>query len=56
MIEFVKALELKLLDGYDKHISSKVVLLRGLRPGEQYFDGEGTPKGFTAFCSAQFLA
>jgi len=55
MIQCVKALVLKLLDGYDKHISSKVVLLGNLRAGEQHCDGEGTHKGFTAFHGAQSL-
>ena len=46
-MESVKTLTLKLLNGYDKRISSKVVLLRGVRAEEQPFDGEDTPTGFT---------
>jgi len=53
--KYVKTLALKLLHRYDSHISSKVVLLRGLRAGEQPFDREGTPKGFTGLHGAAFL-
>jgi len=51
----VKTLSLKLFDGYDKHISSKILLLRGIPPWEQPFDREGTPRGFTGLhCAAYF--
>ena len=53
--ESVKALTLKLLDGYDKHISSKVLLLRGVRAEEQPFDGEDTPRGFTGLHAAAYF-
>jgi len=53
--ESVKALALKLLDGYDKHISSKVLLLHGVRAAEQPFGGDGAPTGFTGLdCAAYF--
>ena len=53
--ESVKTLALELLDGYDKHISSKVVLLRGVRGEEQPFDREDTPTGFTGLHSAAYF-
>ena len=49
----MKALALKLLDGYDKHISSKVVLC--VRAEEQPFDREDTPRGFSGFHSAAYF-
>ena len=45
--ESVKILALKLLDGYDRHISSKVLLLHSVRAEEQPFDRDDTPRGFT---------
>ena len=53
--ENVKTLALKLLDGYDKHISSKVVLLRRVRAEEQPFDREDTPSGFTGLHGAAYF-
>jgi len=51
----VKTLALKLLDGYDKHISSKVLLLRGMSFWYQPFDWEGTPRGFTGLHGASYF-
>ena len=51
----MKTLALKLLDGYDKHISSKVVLLRGVAAEKQSFDGEDTPSGFTGLHGAAYF-
>ena len=42
--ESVKTLALKLLDRYDEHISSKTLLLRGVRSWEQPFDSKDTPR------------
>jgi len=53
--ESVKTLALKLLDGYDKHISSKVLLLNGVRAEEQPFDGDGAPTGFTGLHGAAYF-
>ena len=53
--ESVKTLALKLLDGYDKHISSKVVLLHGVRAKEQPFDRDDTPRGFTGLHGAAYF-
>ena len=53
--ESVKALALKLLDGYDKYISSKILLLRGVRVEEQPFDLEDTPRGFTGLHGAAYF-
>ena len=53
--ENVKALGLKLLDGYDKHISSKLVLMHGVRAEEQPFDREDTPRGFTGLHGGAYL-
>jgi len=53
--ESVKTLALKLLDGYDKHISSKVLLLNGVRAAEQPFDGDGAPTGFTGLHGAAYF-
>jgi len=53
--ESLNTLALKLLDGYDKHISSKVLLLHGVRTEEQPFDRDGVPAGFTGLhCAAYF--
>jgi len=51
----VKTLALKLLDGYDKHISLKVLLSRGVTPWNQPFDREGVPRGFTGLHGAAYL-
>ena len=53
--ESVKALALKLLDGYDKHISSKILLLRGLDSWDRPFDRKDTPRGFTGLHGAAYL-
>ena len=53
--ENVKTLVLELLDGYDKHISSKIVLLRGMRDEEQPFDREDIPRGFTGLHGAAYF-
>ena len=53
--ESVKTLALRLLDGYDKHISSKVLLLHGVRAEEQPFDGDGVPTGFTGLHGAAYF-
>ena len=53
--ERVKALALKLLDGYDKHISSKILLLRGVREWDWPFDLEDTPRGFSGLHGAAYL-
>ena len=53
--ENVKSLALKLLDRYDKHISSKIALLRGLRDEEQPFDREDIPTGFTGLHGAAYF-
>jgi len=45
--EGVKTLALKLLDGYDKHISSQVLLFREMRALGLPFDQDDTPVGFT---------
>jgi len=53
--ENVKTLAFKLFDGYDKHISSKILLLRGWPSWRLAFDREGTPRGFTGLhCAAYF--
>jgi len=49
--ESVKTLALKLLDGYHKHVSSKILLLRGIPPGASPLIGKailGDLQGFTA--------
>ena len=51
----MKTLALKLLDGYGKHISSKVLLLYGVAAEEQPFSGDGTPTGFTGLHGAAYL-
>jgi len=53
--ESVKTLALKLLDGYDKHISSKMMLLHRVRVVEQQFDLEDTPTGFTGLHGATYF-
>ena len=53
--ENVKSLALKLLDGYDKHISSKIALLHGVRDEEQPFDREDIPRGFTGLHGAAYF-
>ena len=53
--EGVKALALKLLDGYDKHISSKVLLLHGVRAADQPLGRDGAPTGFTGLHGAAYF-
>ena len=53
--ERVKSLALKLLDGYEKHISSKILLLRGMDFRDRPFDLQDTPKGFTGLHGAAYL-
>ena len=53
--ESVKTLALKLLDGYDRHISSKILLLRGVDLWNPPLDWEGTPRGFTGLHAAAYL-
>jgi len=53
--ENVRILALKLLDGYDKHISSKLLLLHGVRAEEQPFDRDGAPTGFAGLHGAAYL-
>ena len=53
--ESVKTLALKLLDGYDKHISSKMMLLHRVSVEEQPFDIEDTPIGFTGLHGATYF-
>ena len=57
MTEGVKVLALKLLDGYDKHISSKMLLLSEFRvpDWEKPFDREDRPTGFTGLHGAAYL-
>jgi len=51
----MRTLALKLLDGYDKHISSKVLLLDGVRVEEQPFGQDGSPTGFTGLHGAAYF-
>ena len=55
--ESVKALALELLDGYDKHISSKMLLLSDFRipSWERPFDQEDRPIGFTGLHGVAYL-
>ena len=53
--ESVKTLALRLLDGYDKHISSKLLLLHSVRAEEQPFDRDDTPRGFTGLHGAAYF-
>jgi len=53
--EGVKALALKLLARYDKHISSKMLLLRGVGIWNPPLDRENTPRGFTGLHGAAYL-
>jgi len=53
--ESVKTLALGLLDDYDRHISSKVLLLLGVRAEEQPFSGDGAPTGFTGLHGAAYF-
>ena len=51
----VKMLASKLLDGYDRHISSKILLLRGISIGNGPFDREDRPTGFTGLHGAAYF-
>ena len=53
--ESVKTLALKLLDGYDKHISSKVLLSHNEGAEEQEFNLDGNPTGFTGLHGAAYF-
>ena len=53
--ESVKTLALKLLYAFDKHVSSKMLLLHGIRVLDQPFDSEDTPRGFTGLHGAAYL-
>ena len=53
--EGVKRLALKVLNGYDKHISSKVMLLHSMSIWDQPFDREDSPTGFTGLHGAAYL-
>jgi len=53
--ESVKTLALQLLDGFDQHISSKMLLLHRLYPWVRPFDLEDIPRGFTGLhCAGYF--
>jgi len=51
----VKTLALNLFDGYDKHIASKISLLRGVASWNRPFDSENTPNGFTGLHGAAYF-
>ena len=53
--ESVKTLALRLLDGYDKHISSKVLLLHTMGAEERPLDRDDTPRGFTGLHGAAYF-
>ena len=53
--ENVKTLALKLLGAYDKHISSKMLLLGSMGAKEQPLDPEDIPRGFTGLHGAAYL-
>ena len=53
--ESVKTLALKLLDGYENHIYSKIMLLRNMNIQDRPFDREDTPRGFTGLHGAAYL-
>ena len=53
--ESVKRLALQLLDGYDKHIASKMMLLHTMSIWDQPFDREDCPTGFTGLHGAAYL-
>lgn len=53
--ENVKTLVLKLLDQYDEHISSKVLLLHGARSWGPRFSLGGTRRGFTGLHSTVYF-
>ena len=51
----MKALAVKLLNGYDKHISSKVLLLHMMPNWDLPFDREDRPIGFTGLHGAAYF-
>ena len=53
--EGVKALALKLLDRYDQHISSKMLLLCRVGLWDPPFDREDRPRGFTGLHGAAYF-
>ena len=53
--ERVKSLALELLDGYDKHISSKMLLLHGMDRWDRPLDEEESPRGFSGLHGASCL-
>ena len=53
--ESVKRLASILLDGYDRHISSKILLLRGMSIESRPFDRENRPTGFTGLHGAAYF-
>ena len=53
--ESVKLLALELLDGYDKHISSKIMILCEMNFWEKPLDQEDIPRGFTGLHGAACL-
>ena len=53
--ESVESLALKLLARYDRHISSKMLLLRGVGIWNPPLDREDTPRGFTGLHGAAYL-
>jgi len=53
--ESVKRLALELLDEYDKHISSKMLLLHGMDHWDQPLDREDKPRGFSGLHGAAYV-
>jgi len=53
--ESVKSLALELLDGYDKHISSRMLLLHGMDKWEWPLDEEDSPRGFSGLHGASYF-
>jgi len=53
--ESVKRLALKLLDGYDQHISSKMLLINGMGSWDRPLDRKDDPRGFTGLHCAAYL-
>ena len=51
----MKSLALNVLDGYDKHISSKIALSHSTRGEEQSFDREDIARGFTGLHGAAYF-
>ena len=53
--EMVKTLALKLLDEFDRHISSKTLLLRGMGIGDRPSEMRDCPTGFTGLHGAAYF-